>query len=112
MKDAPQQDFATPDKQEARSFLRERFLRALAHVSDKECTLHLYDKSNVNAKFGGIDVDMFKLYVKDLQTPMFQHPHAIVRTSDILSIDVPKASYQKLLAPHKEGQNGNEPMES
>lgn len=32
MKDITNPDFATPEKQEARAFLRERFLRALTSV--------------------------------------------------------------------------------
>ncbi|XP_054268031.1 gem-associated protein 7-like [Macrosteles quadrilineatus] len=105
MKDIPK-DFATPEKQEARAFLRERFLRVITGITDKDCEIQLFDNTTASAKFGGCDLDAFQIFVKDLTQPSSQTaPHALIRTTDILSIEVPNATYQKLIDPTKE-QNG------
>lgn len=62
----------------------------------------MYDNTSVTAKFGGTNMDVSKLFVKDLTTPAHNLPHAMLRSTDILSIEVPKASYQKLLEPQQD----------
>lgn len=47
-------------------------------------------------------MNVSKLFVKDLTTPAHNLPHALLRTTDILSVEVPKASYQKLLEPQQD----------
>lgn len=47
-------------------------------------------------------MDVLKLFVKDLTAPVYNLPHAMLRTTDILSVEVPKASYQKLLEPQED----------
>lgn len=64
----------------------------------------MYDKSSVTAKFGGTDVDVLKLFVKDLTAPVYNFPHAMLRTTDILSVEVPNASFQKLIEPQENMQ--------
>lgn len=71
--------------------------------SDLECTIQLYDKTAVTAKFGGPDIDFLKLFMKEVATPSSTLPHALMRTSDILSIEIPKASCQKLIFEQQEG---------
>lgn len=70
--------------------------------SDLDCTLYLYDKSTVKAKFGGPDIDFCKLFLKELETKASKYPQVLMRTSDILRIEIPKGSCQKLIEDKQE----------
>jgi gem associated protein 7 len=73
------------DKQNVRSFLRERFLRAITGISGKAIEVSMYEKTTVYAMFGSCDIEMQHIQVTDLTTPMGMMPNALLRTSDILS---------------------------
>ncbi|XP_017758525.1 PREDICTED: gem-associated protein 7-like isoform X2 [Eufriesea mexicana] len=63
-------EFATPEKQEARAFLRERFLRVITGIVGKQAEFHLYENTQVSAEFRGCDVDCLEIYVRNLETPL------------------------------------------
>lgn len=75
--------------QQSRAFLRERFLRALFAVSNKPCTLRLYENTVVNATFRCTDIDMTVFQVSNLATPLGVLPEAFIRSTDVLTISVP-----------------------
>ncbi|KAJ8669949.1 hypothetical protein QAD02_001208 [Eretmocerus hayati] len=83
-------DFATEEKQKARAFLRERFLRVVTGIIGKPAKFHLYENTTVCAEFRGCDIDFLELYVKNLTTPLGTIPEAILRTNDVIFFEVDK----------------------
>ncbi|KAK9310638.1 hypothetical protein QLX08_000172 [Tetragonisca angustula] len=81
-------EFATAEKQEARAFLRERFLRIITGIVGKQAKFHLYENTRVSAEFRGSDVDYLEVYVRNLETPLGTIPEAVLRASDIIYLDV------------------------
>ncbi|XP_011882232.1 PREDICTED: gem-associated protein 7-like [Vollenhovia emeryi] len=84
----PDLPFAAPEKQEARAFLRERFLRVITGIIGKPTEFHLHENTRVSGEFKGCDVECSKIFVKNLETPMGTVPGAILRSSDIIYLDV------------------------
>ncbi|XP_011311686.1 uncharacterized protein [Fopius arisanus] len=80
--------FVNPQVKEARVFLRERFLRFVTGIVGENVTFNLYENSKVSGEFRGCDVDCLDIYLQNLQTPLGQIPGAIIRSSDIISIEV------------------------
>ena len=80
--------FVTPEKQEARAFLRERFLRVITGIVGKQAEFYLHENTRVSAEFRGCDVDCLEVYVRNLETPLGKIPEAILRTSDVIYLDV------------------------
>ena len=76
------------DEQNARAFLRERFLRLLVACYNKPARFSMHERTQVQALFRGTDIDMENLQVSDLQTPMGVVPEALLRSSDVLSFTV------------------------
>lgn len=74
--------------QESRSFLRERFLRALFALSNKPCTFSMYERTKVEATFRSTDIETTAFQVSNLVTPMGVFPEALIRASDVLTITV------------------------
>jgi len=87
VEEKPQQ---TPEMQEARSFLRERFLRFMVAINEKPAVFHMHEKTKVQGQICGSDVDVLHIFVKDLQTPLGKQPVALLRTSDILRVQILK----------------------
>ncbi|XP_043271103.1 gem-associated protein 7-like [Venturia canescens] len=83
-----EQDFAKPERQEARAFLRERFLRVITGIVGKPAEFNLHENSKVSGEFRGCDVDGLEVYVRDLDTPLGKVPEAILRTTDIIHFTV------------------------
>ncbi|CAK9802708.1 Gem-associated protein 7 [Anthophora quadrimaculata] len=81
-------EFATPEKQEARAILRERFLRVITGIVGKQAEFYLHENTRVSAEFRGCDVDCLEVYVRNLETPLGKIPEAILRASDIMYLDV------------------------
>jgi gem associated protein 7 len=77
-------DFSSVENQEARAFLRERFLTALTGIAGKDCQFRMFDNTKFTAEFRGSDVDVMHLCVRQLKAPLGDLPEAIVRTSDII----------------------------
>ncbi|XP_011707350.1 PREDICTED: gem-associated protein 7-like isoform X1 [Wasmannia auropunctata] len=80
--------FATPEKQKARAFLRERFLRVITGIIGKPAEFHLHENTHVSGEFRGCDVECSKVFVRNLETPMGTIPEAILRSSDIICLDI------------------------
>lgn len=83
-----EQDFSTPEKQEARTFLRERFLRVITGVIGKPAAFRMHENTKVEAEFRGCDVDCSEIFVRNLETPLGKVPEAILRGTDIISIEI------------------------
>ncbi|KAF7399484.1 hypothetical protein HZH68_008076 [Vespula germanica] len=81
-------DFSTSEKQEARAFLRERFLRVITGIVGKKTKFSLYENSHVVGEFRGSDIDCLELFVRNLETPLGIIPEAILRVNDIISMNV------------------------
>ncbi|XP_032662693.1 gem-associated protein 7-like [Odontomachus brunneus] len=83
-------EFATPEKQQARAFLRERFLRVVTGIVGKQAEFYLHENTRVSGEFRGCNVESSEIFVRNLETPIGKIPEAILRGSDIihLSIDI------------------------
>lgn len=84
----PDLAFVTPEKQEARALLRERFLRVITGIIGKPTEFHLHENTCVSGEFKGCDVECSKIFVRNLETPMGTIPEAILRSSDIICLDI------------------------
>ncbi|XP_036441557.1 gem-associated protein 7 [Colossoma macropomum] len=73
------------EEQQLRSELRERFLRSLIAMTDKQVQFNLYEKVQVQAKFGASDIDVLNFQVSDLQTPLGVQKEALLRCQDMIS---------------------------
>ncbi|KAJ7337805.1 Gem-associated protein 7 (Gemin7) [Desmophyllum pertusum] len=76
------------DEQNARAFLRERFLRTLFATYNKPACFSMHEKTQVEAVFRATDIDMENLQVSGLQTPMGVLHQALLRSSDVLLFTV------------------------
>ncbi|KAK0096281.1 hypothetical protein PV326_005890 [Microctonus aethiopoides] len=83
-----QPEFAKPEMQEARAFLRERFLQFIKGSIGRKATFHLYENSHVPGEFHGLDVDCLDIFVRNLETPLGKVPEAILRATDVISFDI------------------------
>ncbi|XP_014230235.1 gem-associated protein 7-like [Trichogramma pretiosum] len=83
-----EEDCAQPAKQEARAFLRERFLRVITGIIGKPAKFHLYENTTVAAEFRGCDIDFLELYVRKLSTPLGTIPEAVLRTNDVIHFEL------------------------
>ena len=73
------------EEEDARAFLRERFLRTLFSIYNKPASFSMHERTQVQALFRATDIDMENFQVSDLQTPMGVVPEALLRSSDVLS---------------------------
>ncbi|KAK4873699.1 hypothetical protein RN001_013059 [Aquatica leii] len=76
------------EDQQARTELRERFLRLISLISGgKQCEMKLYDNTNYKCKVRGFDSAFEHMIVEELVTP---HPipngKAIIRLNDVISL--------------------------
>ncbi|XP_028817548.1 gem-associated protein 7 [Denticeps clupeoides] len=76
---------AAEGEQRARSELRERFLRTLAAAAHKAARFTMYERVQVQARFGASDVDVLNFHVADLQTPIGVQRDALLRAQDVIS---------------------------
>lgn len=76
------------DEQNARAFLRERFLRTLFATYNKAACFSMHEKTQVEAIFRATDIDMENFQVSALLTPMGVLPEALLRSSDVLFFTV------------------------
>ncbi len=74
-------------QQEDRTFLRERFIKTLLAMSGCKVTFDLQERTSVRASFGTSDVDILRFQVSDLETPIGVQEQALLRCSDILSLE-------------------------
>ena len=76
------------DEQNARAFLRERFLRTVFATYNKAACFSMHEKTQVEAIFRATDIDVENFQVSELQTPMGVLPEALLRSSDVLFFTV------------------------
>nr|CAD7260578.1 unnamed protein product [Timema shepardi] len=87
--DEAKPELISPEKQQTNAFLRERFLRAMAGIVGKECKIHMLGNLDVTATFRSCSVkDMSTMYVSDLKTPSGVVSNALIRMSDVLSMQI------------------------
>ncbi|XP_020363147.1 gem-associated protein 7-like [Oncorhynchus nerka] len=73
------------EEQRARSALRESFLRTLIAMTNKQVQFHMYERVEVEAKFGASDIDVLNFQVSELQTPIGVQKEALLRCQDVIS---------------------------
>ncbi|KAF3692744.1 Gem-associated protein 7 [Channa argus] len=74
-------------EQQARSLLREGFLRCLLSAANKKVQFHMYEKVKVEATFGACDIDVLNFQVSDLHTPIGVQKEALIRSQDVISFN-------------------------
>lgn len=72
-------------EQQARSVLRESFLRCLLSMTNKKVQFHMYENVKVDATFGASDIDVLNFQVSDLHTPIGVQKEALIRSQDVIS---------------------------
>lgn len=72
-------------EQQARSQLRENFLRCLVSTTDKKVQFNMYGNVKVEATFGSSDIDVLNFQVSDLHTPIGVQKEALIRCQDVIS---------------------------
>ncbi|KAI2653841.1 gem-associated 7 [Labeo rohita] len=73
------------EEQRLRSELRERFLRTLLLMTDKQVQFDMFEKVRVRATFGASDIDVLNFQVSDLETPLGVQKEALLRCHDMIS---------------------------
>ncbi len=73
-------------QQRDRTKLRERFLKVLNFMEDKQILIETFQGSNVNGVFRSIDYDITNIHVKNLVTPIGCVPEALVRINDVITV--------------------------
>ncbi|XP_050455730.1 gem-associated protein 7-like [Cataglyphis hispanica] len=81
-------EFAAPEKQKARAFLRERFLRVITGIVGKQTEFYLHENTRVLGEFRGCDMECSEIFVRNLKTPMGTIPEAILRSGDVIYLDI------------------------
>lgn len=75
-------------EQDARSVLREGFLRCLLSMTNKKVQFQMYENVKVEATFGASDIDVLNFQVSDLHTPIGVQKEALIRCQDVISFTV------------------------
>lgn len=60
----------------------------LRFLAGKPAKFQLYENTNVTAEFRGCDIDFMELYVRKLTTPLGTIPEAILRTNDVIVLEM------------------------
>jgi len=87
IEEAPQQ-VNKPINKEQDAIARERFLRILLAMQNKQVQLNMYENTQVSATFEACDSAFEQIAVNKLITPIAVYENAVVRTSDLLSFMV------------------------
>lgn len=59
-----------------------------SYIIGKPTEFYLHENTRVSGEFKGCDMECSKIFVKNLETPMGTIPGAILRTSDIICLDI------------------------
>lgn len=59
-----------------------------SNVAGKQAEFYLHENTRVSGEFRGCDVECSEIFVKDLKTPMGTIPEAILRSGDIIYLDI------------------------
>ena len=73
-------------EQQCRAILREKYLKVLEFMENKEIEIATYQGASVSGIFRSTDYETTNIHVTNLKTPIGCVPEALIRTSDILSI--------------------------
>lgn len=57
-------------------------------IVGKQAEFHLYENTHLSGEFRGCDVECNEIFVKNLETPMGKIPDAILRSDDIIYLDI------------------------
>ncbi|XP_073993140.1 gem-associated protein 7-like [Rhodnius prolixus] len=87
--ESPDLSCYTEEKQDARAFLRERFLRCISGFVGTPCELTTLENSQLKAEYNGMDIDGQDIFLKNLVTPMCNLKFALVRTTDVINMHLP-----------------------
>uniref|UniRef100_A0A0A9Y7W6 Gem-associated protein 7 n=1 Tax=Lygus hesperus TaxID=30085 RepID=A0A0A9Y7W6_LYGHE len=80
------------ERVKARAFLRERFLRSTSGLVGSQCKITTKEKSVITAHYHGMDMHGQDIFVKNLTTPMGQLRYALVRTIDVVNMNLINAN--------------------
>lgn len=87
-KDSQADDTLFVQKQEARAYLREHFLRCMTGLVGKSVTFQMHENTTVTGTFRGCDIDVQNFAVSNLSTALGCQPAAILRADDVISFIV------------------------
>lgn len=71
-----------------RAELRERYLKVLKHSLGKPCKVNLYESTSLHCDFSSADIHGTEFLVENLQTPTESYSSAILRSADIIAIEI------------------------
>eukprot|EP01116_Phalansterium_solitarium_P020873 TRINITY_DN6315_c0_g1_i1.p1 TRINITY_DN6315_c0_g1~~TRINITY_DN6315_c0_g1_i1.p1 ORF type:complete len:117 (-),score=28.33 TRINITY_DN6315_c0_g1_i1:189-539(-) len=77
----------TPEQQE-NAARRAATLQAWIDAIGKPIRLDLHEEASVRGTLTAVDSRLSRIHVSQLQTPMFLYPEALVRTSDVVLVEV------------------------
>uniref|UniRef100_A0A0N5AVS6 Gem-associated protein 7 n=1 Tax=Syphacia muris TaxID=451379 RepID=A0A0N5AVS6_9BILA len=77
-------DKTDSDEQRLRTELRERYIRLMSKLSERQVVLDLHEKTTVDGKFAGINSSGSHLAVDMLRTPIGIVDHAVIRCNDAI----------------------------
>ena len=80
---------ANLNKQDSRTFLRERFLRLMSKLNGQEAEISLHEKTRVTGTLRAMDINVHLIQLSHLQTPIGIIPEAMLRLSDTVAINIP-----------------------
>ena len=69
--------------------MREKFLKVLKYMENKQLEIETYRGAQVNAQFRSVDYNLTNWHVSNLNTPIGIVPEALLRTSDIVTMKFP-----------------------
>ncbi|XP_016369536.1 gem-associated protein 7-like [Sinocyclocheilus rhinocerous] len=73
------------EQQRLRSELRQRFLWTLSLMKHKLVQFDMHERVRMRARFGASDLDVLRLQVSELETPLGVQREALVRSQDVLA---------------------------
>ncbi|BES92217.1 Gem-associated protein 7 (Gemin7) [Nesidiocoris tenuis] len=83
----------TDEKRAAcRAFLRERFLRCISGLVGSPCKITTVENTTITAHYHGMDMHGQDIFVKNLTTPMGQLRYALVRSMDVVNMNLNSAN--------------------
>ncbi|KAF6213624.1 hypothetical protein GE061_011345 [Apolygus lucorum] len=91
---ATSKDIVSSDDErvKARAFLRERFLRSTSGLVGSQCKITTVENTTITAHYHGMDMHGQDIFVKNLTTPMGQLRYALVRTMDVVNMNLINAN--------------------
>ena len=76
------------EEQTCRAILREKYLKVLEFMENKPIEIATYQGANVSGTLRSIDYETTNIHVNNLLTPIGCMSEALIRSSDIIKINV------------------------